>query len=190
MNFKTIIGKINVTLLELKNLINIDKTIFYQISTIDLETQTALLHIKHKNIFIKQTFSEIISTPSVLEGLSCKHACWIGIYYGKALRNALKDKKKLKNINKPSYLLKHKRGLYKIISENRDGTIDCLQIRTKRELNASPLLISQDENLIKLFDPSQACYIGILAGIEISKKERRASDTNSQYKTPYLRIVK
>ena len=153
-------------------------------------TQSVLLHIKHKNIFIKQTFSEIISTPSILDGLSCKHACWIGIYYGKALRMALESKKNHKNFYKPNYLLKHKHGLYKIISENRNGTIDCLHIRTKKELNATPLLISQDEKLLKLFDPSQACYIGILAGIEISKRENRQSEIRDIYKAPYLRVVK
>ncbi|PIZ05187.1 MAG: hypothetical protein COY58_00605 [Gammaproteobacteria bacterium CG_4_10_14_0_8_um_filter_38_16] len=136
--------------------------IFYRISSIDSENQIAILHFIQKNIFIKQTFSEIIANSEMIEGLSCQQACWIGIYYGMALRNALKGKSHLKNIEKPNYLLKHNYGSYKITCENRDGTIGCVHINSRKELNVHPLMIANDNVFIKQFDANQACYIGIL----------------------------
>lgn len=156
--------------------------VYYRISSIDPESQTAILHLIHKSIFIKQTFSEIISDAEIIEGLSCQQACWIGVYYGKALRSALDGKTKLKNIKKPTYLLRHKYGAYKIVCENRDGTIGCIHIKTRKEINAYPILIAEDDTFIKCFDANQACYIGILAGIAMEKKEKMS--------VPYLRIVK
>jgi len=42
------------------------RRIYYRISSIDIEKQTIMLHIIHKSIFIKQTFSEIISDPEII----------------------------------------------------------------------------------------------------------------------------
>lgn len=111
----------------------------YRLSSVDRDHQTGILHVIHKSIFIKLTFSEIISNREVIEGLSSKDACWIGVYYGIALRRALKCKENLKNIKKPSYLLYHKYGSYKIVCENRDGTIGCIHLKTRQELNIDPL---------------------------------------------------
>ena len=166
------------------------RPIYYRLSSISIEEQTAILHVVNKSIFIKQTFSEIISNSDVIEGLSCEHACWIGVYYGKALRNALDRKTNLKNIKKPSYLLQHKYGHYKIICENRDGTIGCIHTKTRNELNAHPLSIAQDKIFINYFDVSQACYIGILAGISIEKKQYTSLTGIKKQIAPYLRIVK
>jgi len=164
--------------------------VYYRISSIDPENQTAILHLIHKSIFIKQTFAEIISDTEIIEGLSCQQACWIGVYYGKALRNALKSKSHFKNIKKPSYLLQHKYGCYKIVSENRDGTIGCIHIKTRKELIAHPVSIAQDNTFIKHFDANQACYIGILAGIAIEKKGSISEAEIKRASVPYLRAVK
>ena len=145
--------------------------ICYRISSIDSENQTAILHVIHKNIFIKKTFSEIISNLELIESLSCQQACWIGIFYGKALRKALKGTSPLKSIKKPNYLLRHNYGAYKIICENRDGTIGCLHINTRKEINTYPLIIANDNIFINQFDANQACYIGILTGIALEKGE-------------------
>lgn len=161
-------------------------TVHYRISNIDLENQSVLLHFVHKSIFIKKTFSEIIASPDIIESLSCEQACWIGMYYGKALRNALHGNANLRNIKKPNYLLKNKYGVYKIISENRNGTIECIHIHTRKELNIHPLMIAQDTALINQFDANQACYIGILAGIAIERHET----VPEKYKIPFLRVVK
>lgn len=168
---------------------NIDcHPVYYRISSIDAEKQTVILHIIHKSIFITLNLADIISDAEIIEGLSCQHACWVGVHYGKALRAALDGKSHLKNIKKPSYLLKHKYGHYKIIGENRDGTITCLHVKTKKELIVHPLSIAKDELFISHFDANQACYIGMLAGLAIEKKRSRSSAKQSS--VPYLRVVK
>lgn len=161
--------------------------IYYRISSIDSEKQTVVLHIIHKSIFIKQTFSEIISDSEIIEGLSCQQACWMGVYYGKALRAALDGKSHLKNIRKPSYLLKHNYGQYKIVGENRDGTIGCLHIKTREALTIHPVSIAKDDLFINHFDANQACYIGILAGMAMEKQQ---PVENKKPLVPYLRVVK
>ena len=164
--------------------------IYYRLSSIDPKKQTAILHVIHKSIFIKQTFSEIISDAEIIEGLSCKEACWIGVYYGKALRSALDGKSHLKNIKKPTYLLKHKYGCYKIVCENRDGTIGCIHVKTRKEISANPICIAEDDSFISHFDANQACYIGILAGIAMKKNNALSQIKNKRVSVPYLRIVK
>lgn len=169
--------------------LKIDHRILYRLSSIDIEKQTAVLHVISKNIFIKLSFSEIISDPEVIEGFSCKEACWMGAYYGQALRTAVDGKTHLRSIKKPTYLLKHQYGQYKIICENRDGTVGCLHIKTRKELTIHPLSIAQDDLFIEQFDANQACYIGILAGIAM-KKKRNTSSENKKTAAPYLRVVK
>lgn len=165
-----------------------DRIIFYRISSVDEENQTVLIHVVHKNIFIKRTFSQMVSSPEIIEGLSCEQACWLGVYYGKALRAALYGKGSLKNTKKPSYLLKHRYGRYRINAENRDGTIICVHLKKREELTLSPLSIARDVLFIKEFDANQACYIGILAGIEMNKNENKSGE--KQKSAPYLRVVK
>lgn len=160
---------------------HLDRMIFYRVSSVDEEDQTALIHVVQKNIFIKQTFSQIISSSEIIEGLSCEEACWIGVYYGKALRAALYGKGNLKNIKKPTYLLKHCYGRYRIHAENRDGTISCVHLKTKEELTLSPQMIAKDVLFIREFDANQACYIGMLAGLEKGREQKSI---------PYLRVVK
>lgn len=162
----------------------------YRLSSIDQDNQTAILHVIQKSIFIKLTFAEIISNTEMIEGLSSKDACWIGVYYGIAVRRALKRKENLKNIKKPSYLLHHKYGSYKIVCENRDGSIGCIHLKTRQELNIDPLSIAKDEGFIKQFDANQACYIGILAGIAMEKNGGNSLREIKQLKVPYLRVVK
>lgn len=169
---------------------HLDRIAFYRISSVDLGHQTVLIHIIQKNIFIKQTFAQAISSPEIIEGLSCEQACWLGIYYGEAFRAALHDKGNFKNIKKPGYFLKHRHGRYRIHCENRDGTITCMHIKTKEKLTLSPLTIAKDPLFIKEFDENQACYIGILAGIQMHKNESGQGKNLTQKLIPHLRIVK
>lgn len=166
------------------------RKIYCRLSSIDFEGQTAILHIINKRIFIKKTFSEIISNQNIIESLSSEHACWIGVYYGRMLRNAVDGKKNLRDIKNSYYFLRHQYGQYKIICENRDGTIGCLHVKKRIELKTHPLSIAVDKIFINYFDANQACYIGILAGINLEKNKSIADFTTKKHTVPYLRIVK
>ena len=86
-------------------------------------------------------------------------------------------------------MLKHKYGQYKIVGENRDGTIDCLHVKTKKALSIHPIAIAKDDLLVNHFDANQACYIGILAGMAMEKKQS-ASPGHQKSSVLYLRLVK
>ena len=166
------------------------RPIYYRLSSVDVKQQTAILHVINKSIFIKLTFSDIIFNKDIIEGLSCEHASWIGIYYGKMLRSSADEKTNVKSIKKPSYFLNHHDGRYKIISEKRDGTIECLHIKTKNIVSAHPLSIVEDSVFINYFDANQACYIGMLAGISIEKNKKIVTKADKSQPVSYLRIVK
>ena len=106
------------------------------------------------------------------------------------MRSAADEKTNVKSIKKPSYFLNHRYGRYKIISEKRDGTIECVHIKTKNILSAHPLSIVEDSVFINYFDANQACYIGILAGISIEKNKKMNTKVNKNQCVSYLRIVK
>lgn len=166
------------------------RTVRYRISSIDIEKQTVLLHIIHKNIFIKQTLRAMIGDPEIIDGLSCQQACWIGVYYGIARRRAVMNTGR-NDDRKPSSdlpcLLRYKRGRYKVIRIHREGTVGCVHVKTQRELTVSPIAIAQDEIFIRYFDPNQACYIGMLAGMAL-EKEKQACE--KKHPSSYLRVVK
>jgi len=166
------------------------RPVYYRISSIDDEHQTVILNVIHKSIFFTRTFAEIISNAEIIEGLSSQQACWLGVYYGRALKAALHGKQQLKNIKNPNYLLQHKYGRYKIISEHRDGRVTCINVKTKKELSAQPISIAKDDIFIKNFDASQACYIGILAGIAMEKKQLDSLIEIKSKSVPYLKVVK
>ncbi|MDP1573688.1 MAG: hypothetical protein Q8L78_01960 [Coxiellaceae bacterium] len=183
-------NKISLTFFLIKNYY-CHRTVYYRLSSVDVKAQTAILHVINKSIFIKQTFSEIISNSNIIEGLSCEHASRIGIYYGESLRRSVMDEKThLKHIKKPGYLLKHEHGRYKVVGENRDGTIECVHVKTKNILSAYPLSIVKDKIFINYFDVNQACYIGILAGIGMEKSKKTVFKEVKKQSVNYLRIVK
>lgn len=161
--------------------------VHYRLSSVDSENQTLILHVIRKNIFIKQTFAEIIANPALISGFHPEEACWIGIYYGKALHSAAQGKTHLKNIKNACYLLRHHHGSYKIMSEHRDGKITCLHTKTRETVCVDPLSIAKDSIFIRQFDSAQACYIGLLVGIKIDKGENKGESLSS---APFLRLVK
>lgn len=166
------------------------RTVRYRISSIDTEKQTVLLHIIHKNIFLKQTLRDIIHDPEIIDGLSCRQACWVGVYYGIARRRAMMNAYRNDDRKPPSnlpYLLRYKRGRYKVIRIHRDGTVGCVYVKTQRELTVLPVDIAQDDIFIQYFDANQACYIGMLAGMML-EKEKQASE--KKHPSSYLRVVK
>lgn len=176
-------------LLQLLHTISFQKidNVHYRLSSVDSENQTLILHVIRKNIFIKQSFAEIIANPALISGFNPEEACWIGIYYGKALHSAAHGKTHLKNIKKACYLLHYHHGAYKIMSEHRDGKITCLHTKTRTTVCVDPLSIAKDSIFIRQFDATQACYIGMLAGIKLDKSENKEESLSS---VPFLRLVK
>ncbi len=137
-------------------------------------------------ITIRSSISEIITDPNIIANLPSYQASLLGYYYGKLysptsistnpnkykkagfiLRPGLKQNRIISINNK--YVL--------IYSDDKGGTF-----------KTHPMRIIQSKNIINQFEPSQACYIGILAGLQInSQGEANIQSLNSK---PTLAIVK
>ena len=94
-----------------------------------------------------------------------------------------------------SFLLTNTRGRYTISSEKRTGEIKYYDKKYKREYLEHPITIASNDYIISEFDSTQACYIGILAGICMENTKVRDERTGQQQleillkKPPKLRFV-
>ena len=156
---------------------------FYTIEEINFKSQMATVRCRGTRRAIKQSFESIVGDTEILGGLSSIHACWIGALYGRVLRASFEKKSALRKANNMSFLLKNKKGKYSFIFENRTGEIGYLDQKSKKEFIEHPLTIARDNRIISRFDPSQACYIGMLAGISLEKAlsmDERTGENNTE----------
>lgn len=166
----------------------------YRIVEVNQTTQQIAFQLKGKAIIVRCTFAEAIANHAVINGLLPTDACWIGGYYGRAMRASMEGRQALRTAKNMTFLLKNNFGRYKIIFQNRDGEIGYIDNKTKQEFIEHPLTLVTNEYIVNHFDPSQACYLGILAGISMEKG--LSSDKHSQdldrllQQRPKLRIVK
>ncbi len=121
--------------------------------------------------FIRTPFSrsydEIATDHYLILGLIPEEACYLGIKYG--LLNS-KNKNCCKNRLKSYFFLSRTSGTYVINYENREGQICYFDNSNKQTYLDDPRKIAASD-AIKFFDPTQAFYIGILAGIRASRNQ-------------------
>jgi len=141
----------------------------YRIIEIDAESQTVMFHIKSKAVFLKCKFSEAINNLDIIDQLTPWQACWLGGHFGRALRASLDGRAPLKKAKQMSFLLRKQEGRNRIVFENRAGEIGYIDTKTHQEYVEHPVAIATNDHVIALFNPNQACYIGILAGIRMEK---------------------
>lgn len=166
----------------------------YRLIEVDVQSQKVALQIKSKSVRLILSFEEALDSD-IVGKLTPQQACLIGGYYGRALRAALEGREALKKAKNMSFLLTNKQGRYKILYQNRNGDIGYIDQRTRREIVEHPLTVANNESVISGFDPSQACYIGILAGISMEKtlgKDAKKGTNELESllnKKPQLRLV-
>lgn len=167
------------------------RDIIYRIIMIDPKKQNAILQIKDKNVIFKSNVIQILYDANILKGLAPKDASHLGIVYGKILKKVSDNKSFLKN-DRMMNLLQNNNGKYRILYERRDKKIGYVNIISNDVYIESPLEIANNKEVINQFNPSQACYIGILAGImlEKSKYKKLNSIIQTDNNQPNLKIVK
>lgn len=166
----------------------------YYIEEINTRIQQVTIRPRGSRVVIKASFESVVGDPKILAGLSSVQACWIGGYYGRALRDAKHNGIALRTTQNMSFLLKNTRGRYKIVFQNRNADIGYIDQKTQKEFVESPLTIVQDKLIISRFDPCQACYLGLLAGISLEKAlhaEKMGKSTVRALfsKKPQLRVI-
>lgn len=140
-----------------------------RIVEIDTDAQEVLFQIKNSSTLMRYKFSEAISDLTIVNRLLPSEACWLGGYYGRALRASLEGREALKKVKSMNFLLSSRKGRYTIAFQNRNGEVGYFDKKTRQEIVEHPLTIASHQHIISEFDPSQACYIGILAGLEMEK---------------------
>ncbi|PIQ42386.1 MAG: hypothetical protein COV52_05175 [Gammaproteobacteria bacterium CG11_big_fil_rev_8_21_14_0_20_46_22] len=100
----------------------------------------------------------------------------------------------LKRAKKMNFLLSDKSGRYKIVFQNRNGEIGYFDQKSRQEFVEHPLTLVKNDYIISEFDSSQACFIGILAGVSIEKAISSGQSPDNvgdiMNKAPKLRVVK
>lgn len=140
----------------------------YRIEEINVVTNRIVIQCYGMRTLIKTTFSEAIYDSTILHGLPPKQASWLGYYYGKSLWETSANKKtnKKQEIN---FLPRFNKERFKIISMDRYSNITYLDMTLNKTYTEYPVEIIKNKYVITHLGSSQACYIGILAGMEATK---------------------
>lgn len=162
---------------------------------IDLSKQEVKFQIKMKIPILTCSITQAINELNLVDHISAVEACYLGGYYGKMLNASWYNDNFVKTANKTmSFLIKNNTGRCQILYRDRSGNICFIDKKIKKEFTTSPFTIVNDIKLISLFNSSQACYIGILAGIQLgkncSKHHNNTVENYSNKKTSYLKLVK
>lgn len=133
----------------------------YKLLEINALTEVCEIRIVGSLFILSIRASEIMGSPQFLSRLSSIDACKIGKCYGKYFR----QKSSIKKIKNIAYTLSDKQGKYKILSLSREGNIEYVEKSTQKIHVEKLINIIENRALIKNFDPSQAAYLGFLAGL-------------------------
>lgn len=170
----------------------------YQIEEIDFYKRRVVIRCRGLRTIVKTSFEEAVYNADLIAGLSPIQACALGGYFGRAFRDQHGDDHKTshKKASNMSFLLKNNTGKYCISFQDRSGEVGYFDRHTRKEFLQQPLEIVKDSYLISQFDPSQACYLGLLAGlsiekeIELDKKLGHRAESKKPTQKPHLRLVK
>jgi hypothetical protein len=150
-----------------------------RILEIDLSKEEVKFQIKMKLPILKCSISQAINELNLVAHISAIEACYLGGHYGKMIGSRSRSDggiiKKTDEIK--SFLMKDSADRCQILYKDRSGNICYFDKKRQREFIESPLSISNNQKLISLFNSSQACYIGISAGIQFEKIAKKPDNT-------------
>jgi hypothetical protein len=174
------------------------KNIIYRIVEIDAQHNIFSLQIKGRNLLIKKDFFDTISTENLVQNMSALDASSVGFYCGRlfyASKSSSENPEK-NSFNFP-FALTHQHGRYELIGQDlRTQEITYIDKVNSVQFKELPTAVIQSDYIINKFDPTQACYIGVLAGRLIEKTIARDKTPSSKtiekllQKKPQLRVIK
>lgn len=157
---------------KLKYIISSFKTIYkmttskskYNILELYIDSREITIQIKGR-ILVKLKIDEAVDV-NLLKNLNPDQACWTGFYYGKFLKTS---KHISKRSNQNDFFLDASLDRYEIRFETRNGSIGYIDKFSKNEFTEHPIDIIKNKYVVERFGPTQAFYIGMLAGIHYEK---------------------
>lgn len=161
-----------------------------RLEEIDISKKIVVVRSRGARAVLKLSIAEAIADPSIIANLLPSQACWLGYYAGLVYdpSEIQRQKQLLKKNADSGFALKCNKGCYRIVSQDRKGEITFVETTTQVVKTSFPIDIAQDDMVISSFDTSQACYVGILAGIHAAKYG--ANLNVKMNKRPILRIIK
>ena len=140
----------------------------YKIEEIDTKNNKIIIHCHITRTEINITLEDAIGKPEIINNLPSLQACWLGYYYA----TALPDEHRLKKKNTPTnFSLRTATNRFRIVSFfHHSATLMYLDLKLNKTYTEKAIDLIQNKFVINNIDPSQACYIGMLAGYEIAKQ--------------------
>lgn len=157
----------------------------YHVEDINSTTQEVVLLMHGSSPVIRMQLMDVISSPPILGGLRADQACWIGYSYGLVLAKeaTMNTRKSRSTQSQLGFLLLPNDSPYQISCQTRAGEIIYRDTQTLQIHNEMPASIISDKVKVANFSPSQACYLGILTGVQRKK-------INFNIGTPHKRTTK
>ncbi|MCD6040284.1 MAG: phosphomannose isomerase mannose pyrophosphorylase [Gammaproteobacteria bacterium] len=166
----------------IRNLIQSSKPLC-RLEDIDIIKRKVVIHCRGISTVIKINLEEIMYDEVLISNLSPVQAAWIGYYYGIHYEEfKLHNNSEIYN-NGPPFT--DRGGKCSMVMLDRRGNLVYFDQTKNRNLVAIPLIILKTQSLLQKFSPLQACYIGFLSGLSVSKDQNNIT-TVSQNK---LRLV-
>ena len=163
-----IIGRVNF----------LNKKILSRVEKIDGIKKEIIIYMRGINAPIRMSYDEIIQDSDIINSFSPKQASIVGYYYG-VYYFKLTKKTAYSNafLNSFEISLLYHNSIYGI---DRSGNLIYMERVHEKKITKLPSEIFLDQELICGFPPIQAFYIGILAGIEISKYNKKLNRNKLQ----------
>lgn len=161
---------------------------FCHLEEIDIVKKIILIHCRGVTLPIKFTFDEIIRDVVMISNLLSQHTSLVGYYYGRDYYNSMNDKNNHNETVNFEFSFRDSEKRYKILFQGRHGKISYLDKVTQTTHAKLAINILATLSLISEFDSIEACYIGILAGIFVSKNRDRIKVKTSP--NPPLTLIK
>lgn len=154
----------------------------FRLDRINSEKGIASIYCRGARVVINQKIHEVICNPSIIHNMDSIQSGCLGYHYGLLVENERNDMGFLLNKKKKSkFSLRFSKGENTVLSITRDGRVNYKNNNSNEVYTESPLDLYKDESILINFEPSQACYIGILAGL--SQKKLRHNNA------PKLRLL-
>ena len=174
------------------------RNITYRIAEIDTQNHVFSLQVKGRNLLITKDFFETISTENLIQNMSSLDASSIGFYCARLFYSSKSSSKTSeKNSFNFPFALTHQYGRYELIGQDlRTQEITYVDKVHRTQFKELPTAVIQSDYIINKFDPTQACYIGVLAGRLVEKTAAKDKTQSVEaveqllQKKPHLRVIK
>ena len=85
--------------------------------------------------------------------------------------------------------MNHDDSFYRLLLVSREGLIEYETNHSERFLEKNILNFAQNKELIKMFSPADAYYIGFLAGLELYKIKNNLKIKKTAHRAPNLKLI-